>query len=201
MELKQRIIEQASGMFLKRGIKAITMDDIAVSLGISKRTLYEKFTTKEELLTDCMEYLHMENLRVISQIMEESGDDPLEIIHRHFKHALSLFTNIHPGFFDDLQKYHPALCLKEIESQMHKTEEFTSSLIEKGIQRGIFRDDLNPIILSRATNTFYRFISYHDTFPDPPFSHTEVFRQVTLCIIRGMATPAGLKMIDEKFKQ
>ncbi len=54
VELKDRIIETASEAFTAHGIKSITMDDIAASLGISKRTLYEVFRDKESLLTQCI---------------------------------------------------------------------------------------------------------------------------------------------------
>jgi AcrR family transcriptional regulator len=88
MEVKRRIIEQASNMFFRYGIRTITMDEIAESLGISKRTLYESFATKEDLLKECIEFQHSENLKMRDEVMREVGDDPLEVIHRHFRHAM-----------------------------------------------------------------------------------------------------------------
>jgi TetR/AcrR family transcriptional regulator, cholesterol catabolism regulator len=187
-------------MFFRYGIRTITMDEIAESLGISKRTLYESFATKEDLLRECIEFQHNENLKMREEIMKEVGDDPLEVIHRHFRHAMIVFNNINPGFFNDLQKYHSSLWQKQMESKQQESIEFTRSIIQKAIDKGIFHEQADPDILSKAMHTFYRYISKHDVFPETQYPRAEVFRQVTLNFIRGMATIKGIQIIDEKFR-
>jgi TetR/AcrR family transcriptional regulator, cholesterol catabolism regulator len=200
MEIKKRIIEQSSSMFFRYGIRTITMDEVAESLGISKRTLYECFATKEDLVKECIEFQHSENLRMREEIMKDVGDDPLEVIHRHFRHAMIVFNSINPGFFNDLQKYHSQLWHKQMESKQQESIEFTRCIIEKAIRKGIFREEADPDILSKAMHTFFSYISKHDIFPETQYPRAEVFRQVTLNFIRGMATNKGIQIIDEKFK-
>jgi TetR/AcrR family transcriptional regulator, cholesterol catabolism regulator len=200
MEVKRRIIEQASNMFFRYGIRTITMDEIAESLGISKRTLYESFATKEDLLKECIEFQHSENLKMRDEVMREVGDDPLEVIHRHFRHAMIVFNSVNPAFFNDLQKYHSQLWQKQIEHKQDESIDFTKAIIENAIKKGLFREDADPDILSKAMHTFFRHISNHNVFPETKYPRAEVFRQVTFNFIRGMATPKGIQIIDEKFK-
>lgn len=70
-ELKERIIATATEAFTTKGIKSITMDDIAAALGISKRTLYEVFVDKESLLKDCILTVQAERDRYLQEVYEQ----------------------------------------------------------------------------------------------------------------------------------
>ncbi len=200
METKDRILEQATTMFLKHGIRSITMDEIAESLGISKRTLYESFATKEDLLRDCIEYKHRVNLAIRDAILAESPDDPLEVIRKHFRQALLVLNSMHPNFLNDIRKYHSGLWQEHIASKQEENIAFTHSLIEKGIETGVFMPGVDAEILSRMVHSSMQFMTLSDVFPESRFPRAEVARQVMLNFIRGMATPKGIAIIDEQFK-
>jgi len=200
MDTRERIIDQASTMFFKYGIRSITMDEIAESLGISKRTLYESFANKEELLRECLETKHRENTGFRDVLMKEHPDDPLEIIHQHFRQVIITLNGLHPNFFNDLKKYHSRLWAKQIESKQDENMCFTREMIEKGIKTGVFRDNADGEILSRMMHSMMEIMSTGDLFPETRFPRAEVARQVMLCFIRGMATQKGLEIIDEKFQ-
>lgn len=200
MDTRTRIIEQASLMFFKYGIRSITMDEIAESLGISKRTLYENFSNKEELLKQCIDFTYQEGKKMRESILKEYPDNPLEIIYQHFRQVIITFNNIHPNFFNDLRKYHSQLWRKHIESKQEENATFTQSMIEMGIGKGVFRESADPIILSYMIHSMMRSMTMGEMFPETRFSKTEVVRQVLINFIRGLATPEGLKIIDEKFK-
>ncbi len=199
MDTRERIIEQASTMFFKYGIRSITMDEIAESLGISKRTLYESFSNKEELLKDCLEAKHIESTTFRDVLMKEYPNDPLEIIHQHFRQVILTLNSLHPNFFNDLKKYHSRLWKKQIESKQDENMAFTRQMIEKGVKTDVFRKSADAEILSRMMHSMMEIMSTGDLFPETRFPRAEVAKQVMLCFIRGMATPKGLKIIDEKF--
>jgi len=199
METKDRILEQASEMFFKYGIRSITMDEIAESLGISKRTLYESYPNKEELLRQCIKFKHRENLAIRDAFLAESPDDPLEVIRKHFRQALVMLNTIHPNFLNDIRKYHSSLWLEHIASKQEENIEFTRSLIEKGIETGVFMPDVDAEILSRMAHSSMHTMSLSDVFPETRFPRAEVAKQVMLNFIRGMATAKGIAIIDEKF--
>lgn len=200
MDVKTRILDQASQMFFRYGIRSITMDEIAESLGMSKRTLYENFATKEELLKECIEFQYRENIKLRDDIMKAFSDDPLEIFHQHFRHAMITLASIHPNYFTDLQKYYSMIWRKHIQSKQDESISFTVKQIEKGKEKGIFRQDVDAEIMSRAAQAGIQMMVSPHIFPESRFARSEVFRQVTVNFIRGMATAEGMALVDEKFK-
>lgn len=200
MTTRTRILEQASKMFFENGIRAITMDDIAETLGMSKRTLYESFSNKEELLKDCIEYQYNKNVQIRQEIEAVNSDDPLEIINLHFRHVMAALNSIHPGFLQDIQKYHSALWNDHVKSKMDQDIAYTRSIMERGIEKGLFRIEADTDILSKMIHSLMPLMLSSALFPETGYTRTEVYRQVLLTFIRGMATPEGLIRIDNKFQ-
>ncbi|MFW5706574.1 MAG: TetR/AcrR family transcriptional regulator [Bacteroidota bacterium] len=201
MDIRNRIIEQASQMFTRYGIRSITMDEIAESLGISKRTLYESFSNKEELLKECIEFQYQENVKIRDGILAENPNDPLEIIHQHFRQLLIFLNNLNPSYLNDLKKYHSNLFLSHITDKQNDNIAFTRLMIHKGIEKGLFRSEADPEIMSVFIHTVMQIITTEEIFPETRFARAEVVRQILLNFIRGLATENGLKQIDEKFNQ
>lgn len=103
-ELKDRIIETALEAFTTHGIKSVTMDDIAASLGISKRTLYEVFQDKESLLTECILKHHEEMKVFLSEILANSKN-VLEVILACYQRSIESFHRTNKRFYEDIKKY------------------------------------------------------------------------------------------------
>lgn len=107
MSQRERIIERTAEMFVELGIKSIRMDDIAHTLGVSKRTLYEMFTDKEELIYLCMKYLSDEQIRMVADAMS-SCDDKLEALFNGFRLILDSGER-HHRMMTNLKKFYPAI--------------------------------------------------------------------------------------------
>lgn len=103
-ELRERIVETAMNAFTSHGIKSITMDDIAASLGISKRTLYEVFSDKESLLKEGILKVQEDRERYIQEIYETSHN-VLEVILAVFQKSIEMFQLTNKRFFEDIKKY------------------------------------------------------------------------------------------------
>ncbi|MFO7977020.1 MAG: TetR/AcrR family transcriptional regulator [Bacteroidales bacterium] len=200
MNIRTRILEQASKMFFENGIRSITMDDISEALGMSKRTLYESFSNKEELLKECIEYQYEKNLQIRQQIEESHKEDPLEVINQHFRHMMAALNSIHPGFLQDIQKYHSSLWNEHVKSKQDQDIAYTRSVMERGIEKGLFRIEADTDILSKMIHSLMPLMLSSALFPETSYTRTEVYRQVLLTFIRGMATPEGLLKIDNKFQ-
>lgn len=82
--LRQRIVAIATDAFTKNGIRSVTMDEIASEVGISKRTLYETFEDKEELLVECVRNKEEENCMLGAKVVAESNN-VLEVILHFYK--------------------------------------------------------------------------------------------------------------------
>jgi AcrR family transcriptional regulator len=198
MSIKERIVEESASMFLKHGIKALTMGDIAKALGISKRTLYEHFDTKEHLLEGCLEFWEKENQRIETEINDSSAN-PVEVVHKHFRKSVMLLASIHTSFFTDLKKYHSLLWRNRYKCMEHQKLNHMVEFFELGIKDGYFRTDLKPEI---ATKLFFAQVEVlHDdnVFPASGFSKTDVFREIIVIFMRGICTEKGIKEIERHF--
>ena len=101
-ELKEKIIEAAGLLFAEHGIKGITMDDIAASFGISKRTLYEVFADKETLLIECIRRDMEQENEYMKQISKSCN--VLEILLKRYQRSIERYHATSKRFFEDLQK-------------------------------------------------------------------------------------------------
>lgn len=88
-ELRERILVTATEAFASKGIKSITMDDIAAALGISKRTLYEVFSDKESLLKECILKAQSDREAYLQEVYEQSHN-VLEVILAVFQKSIEV---------------------------------------------------------------------------------------------------------------
>ena len=100
-ELRERIIDTAVESFSAHGIKSITMDDIATSLGISKRTLYEVFSDKETLLEECILKGQKEGDEFLKNVLATSGN-VLEVLLKCYQRSIEQFHATNKKFFEDI---------------------------------------------------------------------------------------------------
>ena len=134
-ELQQRIIKQATRMFLCNGIKSVTMDMIASQLGISKRTLYENFKEKNELLLACLESQEMER-RARLEVYFANRKNVIDSLLNVYEDILRFMRNTSPMFFVDMERYYPRVNDKyENDKECHK--QATVDLLKEGVGEGV----------------------------------------------------------------
>ncbi|CCZ81278.1 TetR family transcriptional regulator [Odoribacter laneus] len=193
--LEQRIIAKASELFLLHGIKAVTMDFLATEMGISKRTLYERFKDKETLLRKTLEYQDEKSRQEREKLARECTN-PLELNLMEYKVISDSLRRINRNYIRDLQKYHPQIAdyfTKKRETDMEKVV----SVMEKSIQEGYIRAELNPRILALLLRVQLETLIYSEEIEKNHFSYPEVFETIVLNYARGIATPKGLKLIED----
>jgi AcrR family transcriptional regulator len=194
MDLRQRIIECASSLFFKNGIKSITMSDIAAEAGISKRTLYETFRDKDDLLEACI-YNHIQKSdREIAKIIE-SEENVIVTLMRFHSLQLTTMWSVGRTIANDLRRYHRELYLRVEAQQNHKITSFIP-LLEKGVKQGLIRKDTPFDILLWLFSQQMRTVLDDERIPNERYSLTDYLSAMTLNFIRGMATLHGVEMID-----
>lgn len=190
--LREEIVEKAAEAFLKSGIKTVRMDDIANSLSISKRTLYELFSDKEQLLMEVFRLLDGRENRYISEIASRT-DNVLEVIFAFYKRKLGELANTNPAFLRDLRKYPKTLNL--IREARKKADAAALTYLNKGVKQGIFRSDVNFEIINQATLMQLEMMIYSDLTESYPLD--EIYGEITVLHMRGIMTETGLKMLDD----
>jgi AcrR family transcriptional regulator len=195
MDLKQRIIEKASVLFFRNGIKSITMSDIAADMGISKRTLYEIFSDKDELLEHCI-LAHVEcSDRELAAITEKS-ENVIDTLLRFYSTQLSDMWSMARSVVYDLRKYHHEL-YDRLEVRQHKKISNFIPLFEKGVKQGLIRDDIPFEILLFLLKRQFKTLMEDENLPTDRYTFPDCVNAMTLTFIRGIATQLGNNRIDE----
>jgi AcrR family transcriptional regulator len=201
MEEKElEVIEQSMQLFMKSGVKSVTMDDVARGLGMSKKTLYNYVKDKNDLVDKVLTYSCDADNTAIAAICEKdlnAIDESYEISNFIFKHI----DTIHPSIIYDLQKYHLQAWEKFTNLKKQRITECYTRNITKGIEEGLYRDDLIiPIIVHLYTSRF-EIIFNPDIFPREKFNPAHAYLEMFRYHIRGIASEKGIKYLAKKIRQ
>ncbi len=196
-EMRDRIIEVALNLFLKNGVRAITMDDIANNNGISKRTLYEIFKDKNNLLINCLNRL--EKIKEEAYSKNYINDvDIVDMFLHMLQYGTQMIKTINPLFVEDIKKFHYQVwqdCDQKMRAQDMK---FHSFILRKGIDLKLFRADINVEVVTGILLAQMQIIADESIFPSNKYSKHDIFENMLVNYVRGISTPAGIKLIDEK---
>jgi AcrR family transcriptional regulator len=199
METKDRILKGAEELFLKYGIKSITMDDIAKHLGVSKKTIYQYYSDKNEVVEILMKQLTRENECVFNTIAEKSTN-MVEEVFAMMKHMGQMFTQMNPNLFYDLQKYHPKSWVHFKKFKEDTIEKMVETSVKKGIAQGIVRTDINTKIIARLRMEEIEMGFNPMVFPPDKFKIVDVQLALFDHFLHGICTIKGHKLIN-KYKE
>ena len=191
-ELRERILVTATEAFASKGIKSITMDDIAAALGISKRTLYEVFSDKESLLKECILKAQSDREAYLQEVYEQSHN-VLEVILAVFQKSIEVFHQTNKRFFEDIKKYPKVYSL--MRDRQDSDSEKTMSFFKAGVEQGIFRSDVNFGIVNMLVKEQFDVLLNTDICNEYPF--IEVYESIMFTYIRGISTEKGAKVLED----
>ncbi len=195
MDLKERIVEEASKLFFHKGIKSITMNDIASHMSISKRTLYEIFNDKEELLAVCVDKSMAQGDCEMEKLIKDSRN-VIEAMMNIYAKLLTEIHQVNKSALYDLRKYHPKI-YKKIENRQKEDIERFIPYFEKGVEEGLMENDINFGVLLSLLQAQFRMLMEGDFLPTDKYPIEEFIRAIILNFTRGIATPKGDKIITE----
>jgi AcrR family transcriptional regulator len=199
-ELGARIAEAAFTLFKQYGVRSITLDEIALQLGISKKTIYEHFTGKNELVTEIIGH----RIRLIQDKFMEltaRSRDAIEANMLMMQYLDGLFRNMNPIVLMDLKKYHP-------EGFRIYQEHMNGFLIEtmrhnmsRGIAEGLYREDINIEVMAYYRRESCNLCFEPGAFPKDHFEMSRVQRELLEHFLFGIATEKGYKLIMQYRKK
>ena len=199
VSLKERVVAKASMLFMRNGIKSVTMDNIAGQMGISKRTLYENFRDKDELLMECFIYQSKEAQKEFEKIAVTCAHS-MELLLRIFFYTWRKLRNTNRNFYSDMKKYHPAISSlfeKDKEERVRNAEQ----LMEQGKREGLIRPDLKIEIVLMLLGAQFEMLKNSEEFDTSRYSFIEIFETIFINFIRGIATTKGVAFIEEFISQ
>jgi TetR/AcrR family transcriptional regulator, cholesterol catabolism regulator len=195
MDIRDRILEDAAELFKTYGIKSVTMDSLANQLGMSKRTIYEVFSDKDELLMAVLTRMAKKQKEQVKKILDES-ENSIIAIFRMLEINRDNIQDMSPAFQADLKKYHHDVLMKKSDKSEMPDYRNHQQVIEKGIKEELFRKDINPDLANRCLYNLGRSIIDNELYPYELFSRRDVIRNIFINYLRGISTAKGLDLID-----
>lgn len=199
METKERIQKKAHELFLRYGIRSVSMDDIAAQLGMSKKTIYQFFSEKDELVTAVMdeEITFTQHKCELCQVDARNAVDEIFLT---LERVLEQLSNLNPMVLYDAEKFHP----KAFEKFRKMKEEFLLEVVAHNIRRGIeeelYRDTINVDMMSRyRVETMMVPFAMAAAAPGK-YNLVDVSRETIEHFVFGLATLKGHKLIM-KYKE
>jgi AcrR family transcriptional regulator len=196
MEIRDRIIEGAADLFKTYGIKSVTMDSLATSLGISKRTIYEVFSDKDELLIGVLRWMAEKQKVLVKKFLDES-ENALVAIFKLLEINMNHFQDMSPAFQADIKKYHHEVLMNRTDNCEMPDYRNNIQLIEKGISENFFRKDINPDLVNRCLYSMVRSIMDQDLYPFEQFTRREVVKNGFINYLKGISTVEGLELVNK----
>lgn len=191
-ELKTHIVDTAVRLFRENGIKGVTMDEVAASLTISKRTLYEVFSDKETLLIEVIKVGQTEADMYARQVVA-TAKNVLEVLLKLFKYSIERFHATNPKFFQDMKRYPKAFDL--LTKENHKDSTMAVKFFHEGVKQGIFRDDINFSIVHLLMREQFNVLLHSDICNQ--YSFVEVYESIMFTHLRGISTERGAHELEQ----
>lgn len=187
-QLREKILKISMEEFKSKGIRAVKMDDIAALFGISKRTLYEIYSNKEELLLECVKFQEGQYDAYMASFEKDPSNNVIDIIIEFYNKQIQWLSDVNPLYFSDIQKYSQVVSYFERRDIERKQDKMI--FYQRGIREGVFRDD----VLSRILKASIDYIKQTQMYKE--YDLTRILNNIIMLFIRGVCTYDGIKQFD-----
>ena len=195
--MRNRILKAAMTEFLHKGVKSVKMDDIANTLAISKRTLYEIYSNKEELLLEAVRIHEQEFNDHMLQYSLDKNHNVMDIIIEFYKKMLLAIADVSPLFLVELRKYKQVVeYLERMNAERHNN---ALLFFCRGVKEGFFRSDLNFDIILKTSSASANYAMETQMYKN--YSITAIMHNTIFLYLRGICTTKGIKVLDAAIEQ
>lgn len=198
MEAKERILLKAHELFNRYGIRSVSMDDIAAQLGMSKKTLYQYYVDKEELVRAVISS-EIDTNKAECCLDKAKGENAIHEVFLSFDRVSRMFATMNPSILFDMEKYHPSAFRKFKEFQTGFLYEMIKENLERGVKEGLYREDIDIDTLTRYRIHTIMLSFNPEVFPTNRTHLVHIEQQLFEHFLHGLATPKGEKLI-QKYK-
>ena len=199
MEAKDRILQKAADLYMRYGIRSVTMDEIANQLGISKKTIYQFFTDKDEMVEAIVDQVIMSNEEECRRFKDNS-ENALHEVFIALEELEEMLKAMNPLIMYDLEKHHPRAFKKFRDHKYLFMYKMVKENLERGIREELYRPEMDIDVVSKSRIEIV-FMSFNqDIFPHNRYRIAEVSYELSSLFMNGITTAKGRKFI-EKYSQ
>jgi len=194
--MKHKIIQKSADLHFQYGIKNVTMDQIAKELGISKKTIYQYFENKTELVQQTVGYIFDKIQTEIDKIclMKLNPYEELLSVRKVIREMLIKSANV-PHY--QLKKYYPEIAKTLEEKKFKSIMECLEHNLNKGIKSGYYRKDLDKEFVKRMYFSNSMSLGNPELFPPELFDRQYIMELFMKMFLNGISTKKGRKKLKE----
>ena len=193
--MKQNIINEAIPLFIQFGFKSVTIDDIAIKMGVSKKTIYTHFPKKVTLVETSV-FMHFNNVFEKILNISKHSKDPIIGLYQIKKEALKHLSNEKNSPVYQLQKYYNRIYNKLQQMEFNTQGGMFSESLKKGIEMGLFRSEININFVTRIFFNGIRGINDVQLFPIEEYRIDQLLINFSEYHLRAICTPAGVEKLN-----
>lgn len=193
--MKEEIVKRALNDFMQYGFKTFTMDDLVSKMGISKKTLYEHFPSKNDLVEAVLDYALDMSCKNVDAFVQGDGS-VIENVYRNQEKVKEIFNINSDRPIWELQKYY-SKTYERMEIEFAKSDaRFIDKLLEKGWKEGLFREDINVNFYKTFYSSVQRLRSVANTFPEREFPFWDTIYTLIEYFFRILVNEKGMKELE-----
>jgi AcrR family transcriptional regulator len=183
-----RIALRAQDLFFRNGFSRVTTEEIARELGISKKTLYLHFASKEDLLRASLALMREDIQTAVRRIVADRRRDVAEKLHDLLVAVASRMSRIQRPFLEDLPRKAPELWQEIEEFRQRVVFDEVATLINQGSRRGMIRRDVDPQLFVLMFMATMRSVLTPETIASVSASASDVFQMMMRVFMQGVLT-------------
>ncbi len=199
IEIRSRIIAAARDLFITRGFSKVTMDNLAGRLGISKKTLYRHFATKNDLVDAAFEWQMLHIRQNLTEIFSRPGDF-LDRLYAFCAFITGALARVNRAFLEDLRRFRPDLWKKIEEFRRARIEGEFAKVIADGRRIGVVRADVNVELFIMIFLAAVQGVVNPETLSRHSFSAEEAYRGVVGVMFEGILADNAKPLFRARFK-
>lgn len=190
------LLEKTVSLFLRYGVRSVSMDDVAREAGVSKKTLYQHHNDRNGLVNDAMKY-HLCTIENSCRGIFDEHQNPIDQLINISKYFHNIYRQTNPNLFYELKKYFPETWSMIQDYREHYMLNQVSENLEKGIEAGLYRPDMQVSIIARVYTGIIEMIMDDTLFPKTEYTFKELRAEVLHYHIHGICTPKGIHYLNE----
>ena len=197
MITRELVIETATKLFIQHGVKSVTIGRLVSELHTSKRTLYNHFQDKTQLLEACLSVYH-HGIRKENEEIINSSENAIEAMAYLYHRIVQRANSVNPNFFNDILHYYPGLLHRSYSRENNFAHEQLKQLAEWGIRDGIFMKDLDIEVAAKTVLQLLKLLKDNNLFPIAKYSKERLTFGIMVPYMRGMCTTKGLQILERQ---
>ena len=196
MTMRENIVQASHELFMRFGIKSITMDDIAKHLSISKKTIYQYFKDKNDLVCQ-VTLAHLEEEKLEIEKIKEETSNAIETLIEESLCLRKNITDMNPSLLFDLKKYHHQAWSMYLESKEKVYVRSLKETLETGVKEGYFRPEIDPQIRAVLSVEQIEMSLENLIYPRSRFDFTQVQTQLFDHFLNGLVSEKGRRLLKK----